>query len=91
LEESLTLEELTETYGKILKNRSEALEFKAKLAGANIKSSSPAETSETGEKQEPKPRGIVDSLRQKKQAEMQQSAKSGERTTFSDGVGYMVI
>jgi hypothetical protein len=74
-----------------LKNRSEALEFKAKLAGANIKSSSAAESSESGEKEQPKSRGLVDKLRQKKQSEMHQAAKSGKQTTFSDGVGYRVI
>lgn len=67
------------------------MEFKAKLAGANIKSSSTDSSSESVETTEPKPRGLVDKLRQKKQSEMQAAAKSGKQTTFSDGVGYMVI
>lgn len=67
------------------------MEFKARLAGANIKSSSNGSSSESGETKQPKPRGIVDKLRQKKQSEMQTAAKSGKQTTFSDGVGYMVI
>ncbi len=87
----MTLGELTETYGKILENRTEALEFQARLAGAEIKSSNKTKTSESGENEQPKPRGIVDSLKQKKQSEMHSAAKSGQKTTFSDGVGYMVI
>jgi len=67
------------------------MEFKARLAGANIKSSSVDSNSDSSEVKQPKPKSLVDKLRQKKQSEMQDAAKSGKKTTFSDGVGYMVI
>lgn len=91
LEESLTLEELTETYGKILKNRSEDMEFKARLAGAKIKPSGDKQPEESQSSKPTKQSGLVDRLKQNKQAEMHTTAKSGKQTTFSDGVGYMVI
>ena len=89
LEEALTLDELMVTYSKILDNRTEHMEFSAKIAGVEIKkSSAPPSGSQSSEK---KPSSIVDNLRKARESELQTKAKTSNGATFSDGVAYKVI
>lgn len=87
LEDALTLEELTITYNKILENRSEHMEFSAKLAGAEIKKSG----SSGKESSAPKESSLVENLRKANENKLQSQAKSNKPTSFSDGVAYRVI
>lgn len=87
LEESLTIIELMETYEKILDNRSSEMEFDAKIAGVELKSSA-GSTSRAREESTP---SLVERLKDKKNKEMESKALNKGTTQFSDGVAYQVI
>jgi hypothetical protein len=89
LEEDLTLQELMITYDKILETRFDRMEFEAKIAGAEIKSS--RSSSGSSESEPAKESSLVSRLREKKEKELQSQARSDKPTSFSDGVGYRVI
>lgn len=74
------------TYNRILENRNEHMEFSAKLAGAEVKSSGrPSEPAHQKES------SIVSNLRKAKESKLQSDAKNNKSASFSDGVGYQVI
>lgn len=74
------------TYNKILDNRTQEMEFSARLAGAELKGSS--RNSDSSDK---KPSGLVENLRKAKQSQLESQAKTSNNATFSDGVAYRVI
>lgn len=89
MEEALTLDELMVTYSKILDNRTEHMEFSAKIAGVEIKKSSASpQTNRSSEKKTP---SIVENLRKARESDLQAKAKTSSGATFSDGVAYRVI
>ena len=77
------------TYDTILETRFNRMEFDAKIAGAEIKSSRPS--GETSNVEPKKENSLVSRLRQKKQQDLQTQAKNNKSASFSDGVGYQVI
>ena len=86
MEEDLTLEELMVTYTKILENRNEHMEFSAKIAGVEVKSSG-----KSGGSQPPKESSLIENLRKAKEKDLQSAVKNNKSASFSDGVGYRVI
>lgn len=86
MEEALTLDELMVTYNKILDNRTQHMEFSARLAGAEIKGSS-----NKGQPSEPKQSNLVQNLKKARESKLESQAKTGKNATFSDGVAYKVI
>jgi hypothetical protein len=89
LEEDLTLTELMETYERILDNRSNQMEFDARIAGVELKSS--ASSSRQSSSEESKQPSLVERLKNKKQSDMQAEALKKGSSQYSDGVGYKVI
>lgn len=85
----MTIEELIETYESIVDKRTDEMEFLAKINGAEFKRPSRPPTS--GEEKEKNSPGLVERLKQKRETQKEVSAVSGERTNFSEGVGYQVI
>lgn len=83
LEESLTLEELTETYKFLSEEQERQMKFQASVAGAEIKDSSPREGKEES--------NLKRRVRERAQQEMEGKARKGERTEFSRGLGYKLI
>jgi hypothetical protein len=85
----MTLDELVETYESISDRKTDEMEFLAKINGADFKrsSSSPAPSEE---KKQDSP-GLVQRLKQRRESNKESSAISGQKTNFSEGVGYQVI
>ena len=77
-----------ETYEKILDNRSNQMEFDAKIAGVELKTSGSSAKQAPQETQQP---SLVQRLKNKKQSEMQSEAAAKGSAKFSDGVGYKAI
>jgi hypothetical protein len=86
LEESLTIEELVQTFEKIMDNRSDHYEFLARIQGIEVKSRAPKQEASEAEKS-----GLVERLKQKKEKEMQAEAQTKGSSKFADGVGYQVV
>lgn len=84
LEESLTIDELIETFDIISENRVKEMEFLAKLNGAEVKSSGSSSP-------QTESNSLAERLRSKMNKEKEDLAISGNKTSFSDGVGYQVI
>jgi hypothetical protein len=86
----MTIEELLETYESIADRRTDEMEFMAKINGADFKRSSPPPAAEESQEKEKSP-GLVERLKLRKESEQQSKALSGQKTNFSEGVGYQVI
>jgi hypothetical protein len=85
----MTLDELIETYESISNRKTDEMEFLAKINGADFKrsSSSPAPSEEKNTNSP----GLVERLKQKRESSKETLAISGQKTNFSEGVGYQVI
>lgn len=86
MEDSLTIEELTETYKKIIDSKLDNMDFMASLQGIDLKTPR-VDNNESTKKQE----SFNDRLRAKMDSQKERSAASGVPTKFADGVGYRVI
>lgn len=85
----MTIEELLETFESIADRRTNEMEFMAKINGADFKRSSPPPA--PGEEKKENSPGLVERLKRRKESEQQSKALSGQKTNFSEGVGYQVI
>ena len=84
----MTLDELVETYESISDKKIDEMEFLAKINGADFKRSSSPAPSEERKQNSP---GLVERLKQRRESNKESSAISGQKTNFSEGVGYQVI
>lgn len=88
----MTLEELISTYERIVENRSNEMEFSAKLAGAEFKKSgSASRSSSSGDAGPSKQPGLADRLRSKIESERVKDASQNKKSNFAEGIGYKVI
>jgi len=89
MEDQLTIDELLETYEKIMEKKMDDMEFMARMNGADFKRPQ-VQTEEVtkDKKQEP---GLVQRLKQRKEQEKEKLATSGEKVNFSEGIGYQII
>jgi hypothetical protein len=86
MEESLTLDELTETYKKVLDNKLDHMDFLAGLQGIDLKRPK-VDDNEATKKQS----AFNERVRARLEQQQTKSASSGKPTKFAEGVGYRVI
>lgn len=86
MEETLTLDELTETYKKILDNKLDHMDFLASLQGIDLKRPKVDETEATK-----KQGSFNERLKARMEQQAIKSAGTGQPTRFAEGVGYRVV
>jgi hypothetical protein len=86
METALTLEELSETYKRILDNKLDNMDFLAGLQGIDLNRPKVDENESTKKKEE-----FNERVRARLDQQNTKSAKSGKPTQFAEGVGYRVI
>jgi hypothetical protein len=88
----MTLEELIATYERIVENRSNEMEFSAKLAGAEFKKSAAPASSPPNDQEPSAPKqSLADRLRSRVDSDRVKGASENKKTNFAEGIGYQVI
>jgi hypothetical protein len=88
----MTLEELIATYERIVENRSNEMEFSAKLAGAEFKKTvAPSSSSSNSQDGSVPKQSLAERLRSRVDSDRVKGASENKKTNFAEGIGYQVI